>query len=378
MRIVTVMTAAMLGLAGCGSVSTVGTHPAVPSVSSVFAAVSLPQGSVRLSSGGHLDPRPLGHGGDSTVAYQDWSSPRSMNATMAWISAHMAATWSTGGLNRYDLGRTQEWDGPANRTEFGPNLTVTVTAKGKGAHVEVAAWTIALGDKTSTELLTGVTGASAHVTNDNGSFIKPFSVTLTLAQAQRFAADIDALPVDHPVTWSGLGGTPDVTLTFQTAGGRRSFLAIRNAYLVTSLGGGPDLIMSAALEHELDVDIPKGQSSRPPTDQHPVLPDHISSATFTTGQARGLRVVSPLLTGATLRRLIADLRPLSVDPVAGRCTKKGQPEGELVVHGVNGDRDFAYSGNCDELSPLSALDGQLVIPFATSPAFEADIAALLR
>jgi hypothetical protein len=209
---------------------------------------------------------------------------------------------------------------------------VTVTAKGNAAVVEVAAWTVALGDKTSKELLTGVMGATTQVTNDNGSFVKPFSVTLSLAQAQRFAADIDALPVDHPVTWSGLAGTPDVTLTFQTASGQRSFLAIRNAYLVQSLGGGPDLIMSAALQHDLDVDIPKGASSRPPTDQHPVLPQGITSATFTSGQAKGLLVAGPALTGAKLRRLIADLRPLSVDPVAGTCTKKGQPEGVIVVH----------------------------------------------
>ena len=378
MRRLTVFTAMTLLVAGCGSASRLDAHPAASSVTSAFAAVSLPQGSVRLASGAHLDPRPLGHGGDSTVTYQDWSSPRSMNATMAWITAHMAASWSAGGLDKYNLGRTQEWDGPANPTEDGPNLTVTVTAKGNGAVVEVTAWTVALGDKTSKELLTGVTGATARVTNDNGSYIKPFSLTLSLAQAQRFAADIDALPVDHPVTWSGFAGTPDVTLTFQTASGQRSFLAIRNDYLVQSLGGGPDLIMSAALEHELDVDIPKGASSRPPTDQHPVLPQGITSATFTSGHAKEPLVASPVLTGTELRRLIADLRPLSVDPVAGTCTKKAQPEGEFVVHGSNGARRFAYSGNCDEVSPLTSLDGQIVIPFTASPAFEADIADLLR
>jgi hypothetical protein len=36
--------------------------------------VSLPQGSVRLASGAHLDPRSLGHGGDSTVAYQEFEA----------------------------------------------------------------------------------------------------------------------------------------------------------------------------------------------------------------------------------------------------------------------------------------------------------------
>src|SRR3954451_17879339 len=102
-------------------------------------------------------------------------------------------------------------------------------------------WThpVALGHKTGTEVLTQVTGATARVSNDIGSFIKPFSVTLTLAQAKRFAAEINALPVDHPVTWTGLAGTPDVTLRFQTPSGPRSFLAIRNAYLVQSLGRGP-------------------------------------------------------------------------------------------------------------------------------------------
>lgn len=365
-------------LAGCGSSSAGYARPPTPPLTSAFAAVSLPQGSVRLTSGAHLDPRPLGHGLDSTVAYQDWSSPHSMNATMAWISSHMPKSWSCGSLEKYNLGRTREWDAPANPKVDGPNVTVTVTAKGKTAVVEVAAWTIALGDKTSTEVLTQVTGATAKVTNDNGSFIKPFSVTLTLAQAQRFAAEINALPVDHPVTWSGLAGTPDVTLTFQTPSGTRSFLAIRNDYQVQSLGGGPDLIMSAALQHELDVDIPKGVSSRPPTDQHPVLPQGITSATFTSRQTHGHPIVSAPVTGAKLRRLIADLRPLSLDPSAGTCTKKGQPEGDLVVHGSNGDRRFAYFGHCDEVTPLTSLDGQTVIPFTASPAFEADIADLLQ
>ena len=193
------------------------------------------------------------------MSYQDWSSPISMNATVAWITAHMAPTWAPGDLNKYNLGRSQEWDGPANASTDGPNLTITVTARGKGAVVEVATWTMPLGDKSARETLTGVTGATAQVTNDNGSFVSPFSVTLSLAQAERFARDINALAVDHPVPRGGLAGTPNVTLTFQTTQGQRPFLAMRNDYLVQSLGGGPDLIMSASLEHESQRRHPQGR-----------------------------------------------------------------------------------------------------------------------
>jgi hypothetical protein len=363
-----------LALAGCASTSG-GT--AAPALGSAFAAVSLPQRSVRLTTGVHQSPLPIDHPGGSRVSYQDWSSPISMNATVAWITAHMAPTWLPGDLNKYNLGRDQEWDGPANPKADGTHLTVTVTAKGNGAIVEVAAWSMPLGGKPAKETLSGVTGATAHVTNDNGSYIKPFSITLTTAQAQRFAGEINALAVEHPVASTGTAGVPDVTLTFETDHGPRAFLAARNDDDVQSLGGGPGLIMSGSLEHELNVDIPKGESSRPATDQHPVLPQDITSATFTTGQEKGLLIEHPAVTGARLRQLVADLRKLPLDPDAGTCTKKGQPQGELVVHGRGEERRFSYSGDCDEVSSETSLDGQIVIPFSASPAFEVDVAKML-
>jgi hypothetical protein len=358
-------------LAACAAHTKGAEQESAPSTPSAFTAVSLPQGSVRLATGAHDSPLPLDHPDGSRVSYQDWSSPLSMNATMTWITAHMPPSWSPGGLDKYNLGRLEEWDAPANPTEDGPNLTVTVTAKGKASLVEVAAWSMPFSGKSANETLRGVTGATARVTNDNGSFVKPFTMTLSGDQAQRFAADINALAVDHPVSRSGLAGFPDVTLTFQTPRGEQSFLASRNGYLVQSLGGGRDLIMSAALWHELDSDIPKGQSSRPPSDKHPVLPAHIVKVVLTMTGAPD-RVV----TGTALRRLVTDLRPLSQDARAGICTKEARPLVDITVIG-DSERQFTYSGNCDEVSPLNALDGQLVIPFTASAAFEADIARIL-
>ena len=84
------------------------------------------------------------------------------------------------------------------------------------------------------------------------------------------------------------------------------------------------------------------------------------------------------MTGTRLRQLVADLRALPLDPDAGTCTKKGQPQGEVVVHGRGQDRRFSYYGNCDEVSAEDSLDGQIVIPFRASSGFEADIRQILK
>jgi hypothetical protein len=304
-----------------------------------------------------------------------------MNATLAWVTKHMGPTWSDGPLNAYNLGRELEWDAPANPTQDGPNLTVTITAKGTGADVEIDAWTLPLGHRSANETLTGVTGATAAVTNDNGSFIQPFTVTLTTAQAERLAADINASRAYPTLEWSGLAGIPDVTVTFQTSSGARRFLAARNDYSVQPLDGGPQLWMSAALNRELNVDIPPGRSSRPPSDRHPHLPTRVTSVTATTSWPDSHRAKKPttqVLTGDKARTLAADLAPLSQDPHAGLCTKKGRPNVDLRVVGEGPDATFSFSGDCDEVSPLNGLDGQLVIPFTATPAFEAALTRLLR
>ena len=363
-------------LAGCASAGS-SAPAAAPSLTSAFTVVSLPQGTVRLTPGAHASPLPIGHAGGSRVSYEDWSSPISMNATMAWITEHMPTGWLPGDLDKYNLGRLQEWDGPAGPATDGPNLTVTVTAAGKGAVVEIAAWTMPFGAKSAKETVSAVTAATAHVSNDNGSSVTPFTVALTLAQAQRFAAEINALAVEHPEPWTGFAGMPNVTLTFQTPAGARSFLARRNDYDVQSLGGGPDLIMSGSLQHELDLDIPKGQPARPATDKHPVLPQHITSALLVTGLDKGLLVPSPVLTGSRLRQLVADLRNLTRAPEPVTCTKQNQPNGRLDVRGSTGVRKFLYEGDCDQLTPETEPDGVIPVPFHTAPAFEADIARLL-
>lgn len=303
-----------------------------------------------------------------------------MNATLAWISQHMASTWTAGPLDTYNLGREREWDGPANATENGPNVTVTVTAHGSGADVTIDAWTLPLGHKLAADTVTGVTGATAMVTNDNGSFIKPFALTLTAGQARRLADEINALRVNPPVTWSGLAGTPDVTLTFQTTHGTQRFLASRNGFLVQSLDGGDSLDMSAAMVQELDVDIPPGQSSRPPSDQHPVLPPDVSTITAVESwpDSHGDRKpTTTSLTGAAAKMLAADLRPLGQKSDAGVCHQKGRPTVDLRVQGHGEERDFAYDGNCDAVSALGGLPGQLMIPFQASPVLERDLLRLL-
>jgi hypothetical protein len=376
--------ASALLIAGCASASSqpAATHanPKPPTLATVLASVPPPPGAMQVSTpfAGHFDPRPLGHDKGSTLASSYWTSKLSMNATLAWITAHMGPTWSIGPLDKYNLGRLVEWDAPASATEDGPNVSVNVTAKGNGADVEIDAWTLSLGHRSADETLAVVTGATAKVTNGDVDPIKPFSVTLTTAQAQRMAAEINASRVYPKVEWLGFAGTPDVTVTFDTSAGRRSFLLSRDDYSVQPVSQGPELWMSAALNQELDVDIPKGAPATPAPNKHPLLPTAITSATFTTGQEKGLSIAHPAVTGAALRRLVADLRALPIDKHPDTCTKKGALGGNLVIRGSNGLRQFLLYSDCDEVTPESVPDGQIPVPFIASPALEADLARILR
>jgi hypothetical protein len=105
------------------------------------------------------------------------------------------------------------------------------------------------------ETLHGVTAVKATLTAANGGpALVLGTTTVTGAQAERLADDINALPVNPGLGGSCTMGSPGVTLDFTTAEGPRSFAIDRNCRLVQMVhgpGNAPALGLSPSLIADL-------------------------------------------------------------------------------------------------------------------------------
>jgi hypothetical protein len=356
----------------------------------LLASLPLPPGTVRVKAPASIDPNDVvGEAPPATrAAAASWTSPLPWKATMAWLANHLPPTWTHGSIAYSGSNETYEtFTSPANVAYDGPSITVYVDDATSGSKVRVNAWEIPLKPKSADETVTGVTSVTAHMTNDNHSDIKPYTVQITGAKAQRLAADLNALVVDPDLVSTGLAGNAAATLVFHTATGDRTFLAQRNAQQVDpepQRSGDPDLLMSQAMFAELDADLGHGVSTILPPPPHPVLPSDVTSVTVSASwpDSHGKKPARTVtVTGRAARRLARDVSQLDIKPNAGVCRVHGKANVSLTFEG-NGRTVHADAyGDCQELSsepPVTTSQDQQVDPFDLSPAVAADLAADLR
>jgi hypothetical protein len=256
-------TAAAVGSGGRHGQPAVTPTAEGPSLTALLDQLSVPPGAVAVVRAPVADlNQPNPQAGDRGFVSQTrfWTTTESPAAALAVLTEHPPA--GIGGNSTgfgTDQGRAEvsaSYDGAETAALDGPNLDLEAEAMpGGGTAVAAEAWAIVKPAKSTDQT---VTGDVISVTASTGLAQALIAKTVTGAQAQRLALDLNALWVTVARRNHECGQSPtSMTLTFHTSAGQQSFaLACGTVVALPSQPTDPLLGASTALGDDVDAAFP--------------------------------------------------------------------------------------------------------------------------